>query len=176
MLSPLSYGGGWDGVRCQRRYQPPVKNVRPRAVQGWEGPEAVGFPALDRAGGWELGRRILAVDDDPVIQRLLRVNLEMEDYEVAVASDGVEALEQVRAFRPDLVLLDVMMPVKDGWQVCVEMKGDPDLAEIPVVFLSARAQEADVERGAHLGADAYVTKPFDPLELLALVARLLGDG
>lgn len=123
-----------------------------------------------------MGRRILAVDDDPVIQRLLRVNLEMEDYEVAVASDGVEALEQVRAFRPDLVLLDVMMPVKDGWQVCVEMKRDPELAAIPVVFLSARAQEADVERGTELGADAYVTKPFDPLELLALVGRLLDEG
>jgi CheY-like chemotaxis protein len=116
--------------------------------------------------------KVLAVDDDPVIQRLLQVNLEMEGYEVALASDGVEALEQARSFRPDIVLLDIMMPRKDGWQVCAELKQDPDLADTPVVFLSARAQDDDLQRGTELGADAYITKPFDPIDLLELVAEL----
>lgn len=117
--------------------------------------------------------KVLAVDDDPVIQRLLEVNLEMEGYEVVLANDGADALEKARATRPDLVLLDVMMPNKDGWQVCAEMKADPDLAHIPVIFLSARAQDADVERGTSIGADAYITKPFDPIDLLDLVQDLI---
>lgn len=120
--------------------------------------------------------KVLAVDDDAVIQRLLQVNLEMEGYEVELASDGVEALERARAFRPDVVLLDVMMPRMDGWQVCAAMRADPELRDIPVVFLSARAQESDLGRGEEVGADAYVTKPFDPLELLALVADLARRG
>ena len=118
-------------------------------------------------------RRVLAVDDDPVIQRLLQVNLEMEGYEVTLAGDGDEAIAKVRELRPDLVLLDVMMPNRDGWSVCEEMKSDPELKDIPVVFLSARAQDADVLRGRALGADNYVTKPFDPIDLLELVADLI---
>ena len=119
-----------------------------------------------------MAAKVLAVDDDPVIQRLLQVNLEMEGYEVALAGDGVEALEQARAFRPDLVLLDIMMPRKNGWQVLAELKGDEDLKHIPVVFLSARAQDDDLQRGTELGAEAYITKPFDPIDLLDLVAEL----
>ncbi len=117
--------------------------------------------------------KVLAVDDDPVIQRLLQVNLEMEGYDVQLASDGEEALEKVRSFRPDLVLLDVMMPKKDGWQVCEEIKADPRLEGTPVVFLSARAQDSDIQRGADLGVEAYVTKPFDPIDLVELVAELI---
>jgi CheY-like chemotaxis protein len=117
--------------------------------------------------------RVLAVDDDPVIQRLLQVNLEMEGYEVTLAGDGDEAIERVREVRPHLVLLDIMMPNRDGWSVCEEMKSDPELKDIPVVFLSARAQDSDVERGRALGADNYVTKPFDPIDLLELVADLI---
>ncbi|HEX9888068.1 MAG TPA: response regulator [Nitriliruptorales bacterium] len=116
--------------------------------------------------------KVLAVDDDPVIQRLLQVNLEMEGYEVELASDGEEALEKARAFLPDVVLLDIMMPKKDGWQVCAELKQDPDLKDVPVIFLSARAQDLDVQRGTELGAEAYITKPFDPIDLLDLVAEL----
>ncbi len=118
------------------------------------------------------GVKVLAVDDDPTIQRLLQVNLEMEGYDVVLAGDGEEALAVARAEHPDLILLDVMMPKKDGWQVCRELREDPDLAHVPVIFLSARAQDADVVRGASLGANEYVTKPFDPMELLDLVARL----
>ncbi|MDP9023287.1 MAG: response regulator [Actinomycetota bacterium] len=117
---------------------------------------------------------MLAVDDDPVIQRLLQVNLEMEGYEVEVASDGDEALDKARTTRPDAILLDVMMPKKDGWQVCAELKADPDLQAIPVVFLSARAQDADIQKGTDLGVAAYITKPFDPIDLVELVDELTG--
>ena len=119
-----------------------------------------------------MATKVLAVDDDPVIQRLLQVNLEMEGYEVELAGDGEEALAKVREFAPAIVLLDIMMPKLDGWQVCAAMKEDPALASIPVVFLSARAQDADVQRGNDLGAAAYITKPFDPIDLLELVEEL----
>ncbi len=122
-----------------------------------------------------MGHRVLAVDDDPVIQRLLEVNLEMEGYEVQLASDGLQAVEAARSFRPHVILLDVMMPNMDGWEACATIKQDPELADIPVVFLSARAQDADIERGTELGAAAYITKPFDPIDLLDLVAELVGD-
>lgn len=118
--------------------------------------------------------RVLAVDDDPVIQRLLQVNLEMEGYEVELAADGEEALTKVRSFKPEIILLDIMMPKKDGWQVCAELKEDSEFEAVPIVFLSARAQDADVQRGTDLGADAYITKPFDPIDLLELVADLTG--
>lgn len=121
-----------------------------------------------------MGSTVLAVDDDETIQRLLQVNLEMEGYEVVIAGDGTEALERARELHPDLILLDVMMPEVDGWEVCRRLRDDPDLEDVPVVFLSARAQEADVERGTELGADAYITKPFDPIELLELVEELTG--
>jgi CheY-like chemotaxis protein len=116
--------------------------------------------------------RILVVDDDPTILRLLQVNLEMEGHEVLTAGDGHEALVRLREGAPEVVLLDVMMPGLDGWQVCERIRADPDLATTPVVILSARAQQSDLERGAQAGADAYITKPFDPLELVELVERL----
>ena len=119
--------------------------------------------------------RVLAVDDDPVIQRLLQVNLEMEGFDVDLAADGAEALERMRTSAPDLVLLDVMMPELDGWAVCEAMQADPSLADIPVIFLSARAQDADIERGTGLGAAAYITKPFDPIDLVALVEELIAE-
>jgi CheY-like chemotaxis protein len=122
-----------------------------------------------------VANKVLAVDDDPVIQRLLEVNLEMEGYEVRLASDGVEAVAAAREFLPDLILLDVMMPNKDGWEACADIKQDPNLADTPVIFLSARAQDADIERGTELGAAAYITKPFDPIDLLELIAELI-DG
>jgi DNA-binding response OmpR family regulator len=120
--------------------------------------------------------RILAVDDDPTILRLLQVNLEMEGHEVLTASDGNAALEEARRSRPEVVLLDVMMPGLDGWQVCERLRADDELSATPIVFLSARAQEADLARGAAAGADAYVTKPFDPLALVELVERLASEG
>lgn len=123
-----------------------------------------------------MSHRVLAVDDDPVIQRLLEVNLEMEGYEVRLAGDGNEAVAVAKDFLPHVILMDVMMPNKDGWQACADLKADPELAHIPVVFLSARAQDADIRQGTELGASAYVTKPFDPIDLLELVAELIDDG
>jgi DNA-binding response OmpR family regulator len=119
------------------------------------------------------GTTILVVDDDPVIQKLLSVNFEMEGYRVLTASDGVEGLERVQEERPDLVLLDVMMPRMDGLEVARRLKADAATADIPVLLLSAKAQSTDIHGGLDAGADDYVTKPFDPLELLEKVATLL---
>ncbi|HLB62319.1 MAG TPA: response regulator [Actinomycetota bacterium] len=110
--------------------------------------------------------RILIVDDDPVIVRLLQVNFRLDGYDVETAARGDEAIAKMRERRPDAVLLDVMMPGLDGWEVCARMKDDPNLADVAVVFLSARAQDEDRERGQALGVLAYVTKPFDPAQLV----------
>ena len=118
--------------------------------------------------------RILVVDDDQVIQQLLKVNLELEGYAVEVASDGEEALVLFDQFRPDLVLLDIMMPKLDGWEVARRLAGTAG-GPVPIVLLSARAQESDVQKGNDLGVAAYVTKPFDPIQLLHLVAGIIAQ-
>jgi CheY-like chemotaxis protein len=120
--------------------------------------------------------RVLAVDDDPTILRLLEVNLEMDGHEVHTAVNGQQALDRVADVDPDVVLLDVMMPELDGWQVCERLRADERFAHLPIVFLSARAQEVDLTRGDAVGADAYITKPFDPLGLVELVERLASEG
>jgi CheY-like chemotaxis protein len=117
----------------------------------------------------------MACDDDHVIRGLLEVNLEMEGYDVVTACDGQDALDKVRADPPDLLLLDVMMPNLNGWQVAEALQADEATRHIPIVFLSARAMESDVQRGAGLGAASYVTKPFDPIDLMELVAQLLAE-
>jgi DNA-binding response OmpR family regulator len=117
--------------------------------------------------------KVLVVDDDRVIQQLLEVNLELEGYDVQLAGNGDDALKILRTFQPDVVLLDVMMPKLDGREVCRRIKGDPETAHIPVVFLSARAQDMDVNSGLELGASAYITKPFDPVDLLDTVEKVL---
>ena len=119
---------------------------------------------------------VLVVDDDPVIQQLLRLNFEMEGYTVVTAGDGVEGLERARSVDPDAVLLDVMMPRMDGLEVARALKGDPATAGIPIVMLSAKAQAADVEAGRAAGADDYVTKPFDPLDLFRRVEELVAKA
>ena len=119
--------------------------------------------------------RILVVDDDQVIQQLLKVNLELEGYAVEIASDGEEALALYDGFQPNLVLLDIMMPKLDGWEVARRLKTEQE-RPVPIVLLSARAQDADVQKGTDLGVAAYVTKPFDPIQLLDLVAGLLSQG
>jgi DNA-binding response OmpR family regulator len=117
--------------------------------------------------------RVLIVDDDPVILRLLQINFRLEGYEVDTATRGEEALERARSDRPDVVVLDVMMPGIDGWEVCRRLKETPEARNIPIIFLSARAQDEDRERGYALGVDEYVTKPFDPSHLVEIVRRLL---
>jgi DNA-binding response OmpR family regulator len=116
--------------------------------------------------------RILVADDDPVILRLLEVNLGLEGFEVETANRGEDAVERARQIQPDVVILDVMMPGMTGYDVAGRLKEDPSTAAIPIVFLSARTQEEDRVRGRELGVAAYVTKPFDPGELMDIVRRL----
>jgi two-component system alkaline phosphatase synthesis response regulator PhoP len=116
---------------------------------------------------------VLVVDDDPVIQKLLQVNFEMEGYDVVIAGDGEEGLAMAREERPDLVLLDVMMPKMNGLDVAAALRADEVTEAIPIIMLSAKAQASDVQAGLDLGVDDYVTKPFDPLELLERVNALI---
>ena len=116
--------------------------------------------------------RVLVVDDDPQVVRLLRVNLELEGYEVVSANDGNEALEAVASEDPDLVICDVMMPGMDGIEVVRRLRADKQT--VPVVMLSAKAMRSDMRVGLDAGANEYVTKPFDPAELIEVVDRLLG--
>jgi DNA-binding response OmpR family regulator len=119
---------------------------------------------------------ILVVDDDPVIQKLLTVNFEMEGYRVITAGDGEDGLQRIAEVRPDIVLLDVMMPRMDGVEVVRRLKSDDSTSGIPVILLSAKAQATDISGGLDAGADDYITKPFDPLELLDKVAALVGPA
>ena len=116
--------------------------------------------------------RVLVVDDDDVIRQLISVNLELEGFEVYTAVDGQDALDKVKDVHPDVITLDVMMPRLDGWGAAEALRADPDTKHIPVILLSARAQEADLKRGERIGVDAYLTKPFDPDELIEVVGRL----
>lgn len=116
---------------------------------------------------------VLVVDDDPVIQKLLQVNFEMEGYDVITAGDGEEGLAKAQSEHPDAVVLDVMMPKMDGLEVARRLKGADATKAIPIILLSAKAQQADVQAGQATGADEYLTKPFDPLELLQRVGALI---
>jgi CheY-like chemotaxis protein len=118
--------------------------------------------------------RVLVVDDDDVIRQLISVNLELEGFEVATAVDGQDCLDKVTEFEPAVITLDIMMPRLDGWEAASRLRADPRTAGVKVVLLSARAQEADLQRGDRIGVDAYLTKPFDPDELIATVRRLAG--
>src|SRR5688572_33118576 len=100
----------------------------------------------------------------------------MEGYTVSTASDGVEGLEKARAEHPDIVLLDIMMPRMDGLEVTKALKSDESTKQIPIILLSAKAQASDIQAGKDIGADDYLTKPFDPLELLERVGDLLQGG
>jgi len=117
--------------------------------------------------------RVLVIDDEAPIRLLCRVNLEAEGMEVLEARDGPGGLEQARAERPDVILLDVMMPGLDGWAVAEELIDDHTTREIPIVFLTARAELRDRARGLELGGVDYVTKPFNPTELASMVRKLL---
>lgn len=118
------------------------------------------------------GKKILAVDDERHIVRLVQVNLERAGYQVVTAFDGKEALEKVDSERPDMVVLDVMMPYMDGFEVLQQLRKNPRTRELPVIMLTAKAQDADVFRGWQMSCDCYLTKPFNPMELLSFVRRI----
>jgi two-component system alkaline phosphatase synthesis response regulator PhoP len=117
--------------------------------------------------------RVLVIDDEAPIRLLCRVNLEAEGMEVIEASDGPSGLEQARTHAPDVILLDVMMPALDGWRVAEQLIDDERTQDIPIIFLTARAEFRDRARGLDIGGVDYVTKPFNPLELAPLVRDLL---
>ncbi len=155
MLYPLSYGG-----------QRPSKRSRPA---GHEGISAAAWTTLP---GVSETLRVLVVDDDPVIRRLIKVNLDLEGFEVTEAVDGRAALDAVAEQAPDVVVLDVAMPRLDGLATTAALRSDPATSDIKIVIVSARAQQADVRRGIEAGADAYLTKPFEPEALIRCVREL----
>jgi DNA-binding response OmpR family regulator len=118
-------------------------------------------------------RKVLIADDEPNVVTSLEFLMKGCDYEVRVARDGEEAMRLAQDFRPDLLLLDVMMPVCDGLEVCRRIRADPAIRAIRIVILTAHGRETDVARGLALGADAYITKPFSNKELVAKVRSLL---
>ena len=118
-------------------------------------------------------KKILIADDRPEVVELVRVTLEGEDYEIVDASNGEETLRKARLEKPDLVLLDVVMPKMDGFEVCRKLKKDPQTKEIPIIMLTAKGQEADKEKGREVGASGYITKPFSPSALLIKIEEIL---
>jgi DNA-binding response OmpR family regulator len=119
-------------------------------------------------------RKVLVIDDEAAIRLLCRVNLEAEKIDVLEAENGRDGLELARAEKPDAVLLDVMMPGIDGWRVAEELLSEPATRDIPIIFLTARAEFRDRARGLDIGGVDYVTKPFNPIELASLVRDLVG--
>jgi two-component system alkaline phosphatase synthesis response regulator PhoP len=118
-------------------------------------------------------QRVLVVDDDAEVVRLLRAYLEQEGYQVLTAYDGEEALHVIRREHPDLVMLDLMMPKRDGWDVTRTVRRAPELSATPIIMLTARVDDQDKIVGLELGADDYVTKPFNPREVVARVRAVL---
>jgi DNA-binding response OmpR family regulator len=116
--------------------------------------------------------RVLVVDDDEVIRQLIEVNLTLEGFEVVTAVDGQDCLEKAVQVNPDVITLDVMMPRLDGWVTASQLRNNPETAAIKVVLITARAQEDDRDRGQQIGVDAYLTKPFDPAEMIRVVRAL----
>jgi len=123
-----------------------------------------------------LAKKILVVDDERHIVRLIQINLERVGYQVVTAFDGPEALKKVESEKPDLVVLDVMMPKMDGFEVLKRLQANPETREVPVIMLTAKAQDADVFRGWASGVSAYLTKPFNPLELITFVKRIFSGA
>jgi len=121
--------------------------------------------------------RVLVVEDDPDIQKVVRMSLKLRGVgEIVTVDNGADCLETLKRFTPDVILLDIMMPHLDGFETCRRLKENPATSAIPVVFLTARAQKADRDRGMQLGAAGYVIKPFDPMTLHDQIVTLLGGA
>ncbi|MBT2970805.1 MAG: two-component system response regulator [gamma proteobacterium symbiont of Ctena orbiculata] len=120
-----------------------------------------------------MSKIILIVDDEPNIVLSVEYLMKREGYEVVTASDGQEAMEKISQSPPDLLILDVMMPRKNGFEVCREIRTDPALSTMPILILSAKGREAEIKKGISLGADGYITKPFSTHDLVDKVNQLL---
>ncbi|MDD5097872.1 MAG: response regulator [Candidatus Omnitrophica bacterium] len=120
-----------------------------------------------------MAERILVVDDEIDLVGMLTMRLEANDYEVFSAYDGQDGLDKARALKPDLIILDLMLPKIDGYKVCRMLKFDEKYKQIPIILFTARAQESDIKLGKEVGADAYLTKPFEPDILLGKIRELL---
>lgn len=119
-------------------------------------------------------KRILIVDDQGELRKLIRMTLEFEDYELHEANSGTRAIELVASVQPDILILDVMMPGElDGFAVCEKIKSEDETRSIYILLLTARGQDTDIKRGEEAGADAYLIKPFSPLELIEIVKKAL---
>ena len=120
--------------------------------------------------------RILVVDDEIYIVHILDFSLGMEGYEVLTALDGEQAVEKARAEKPDLIVLDIMMPKLDGYETCKRLKADPETKDVPVILLSAKGRNVDQKVGFEVGADDYITKPFSPRKLVERINAILGQA
>jgi DNA-binding response OmpR family regulator len=123
-----------------------------------------------------MAKTVLIADDEPNIVTSLEFLLEHNGYEVLIAHDGQEALDLIERHRPDLVLLDVMMPVRNGYEVCQSIKANPEWDRIKIVMLTAKGRDIEATKGLALGADAYLPKPFSTRELVDTVQGMLDDG
>lgn len=122
-----------------------------------------------------MAKKILIVDDEPDLVKGLPIILESKGYEVVLAYDGEEGLDKARKEKPDLIILDLMLPKMDGYMVCCLLKADTNYRRIPIIMFTAKAQEEDMKTGKEVGADAYITKPFEPQVLLGKIRELLKD-
>jgi len=120
-----------------------------------------------------MAKRILVVEDEPRILAIVQERLEVSGHEVITATDGVQALEVARREKPDLIVLDLMLPRKDGYDVCVELKNDPVYSPIPILMLTSKSQDKEINKGLACGAEGYMLKPFDSKAFVARVAQLL---
>ena len=123
-----------------------------------------------------MGKKILLADDEDDVKIVLKMFLESKGYTVCTAFDGLDAIDQARQEKPDAILLDVMMPLIDGFEVCKKLKADPETARIPVVMLSAASHSESVQKGLNAGAAEYMIKPFEPEQLEKLLASLVNKG
>ena len=123
-----------------------------------------------------MSRKILIADDEPSIVTAVEFLLRREGYELSVARDGSEALERIESFRPDLIILDVMMPQKSGYEICKRVREREDWRDIRIIVLSAKGRDAEVAKGLAMGADVYITKPFSTRELMSRVRALLDEA
>lgn len=120
-------------------------------------------------------KRVLIVEDEMNILTSLVFVLERDGFSVETVANGSEAIDKVRSFRPDLVILDIMLPARSGYEICHEMQQDPELKSIPTLMLTAKAQEAERRKGMEVGATAYITKPFRVAELRSKIRSILGE-